>query len=281
MWNTCVGVVQTIIGVAFGAFDAIHLQALKPKRLSDNLVVYSPKTISPTCLVLVAPPLLGSHKSPNVASVVRACLQRGWMCAIHDRQDDPPNIFGNTDSLVQEFRLVKRFVPDSVGHIGVIGMSTGSFQAARCLHALAENGACGVVLMANALTLEHVDRHSSPGSTRYICNKISSHLRIPCPRSKKLSDLCTALGVDPRQLDCRCFLLESKIPTLCINSMNDPVVPKCVLPILKRIAARNKNIRVWGTLNGGHLGWVGLLGRRYAIQRSLDFVADCRSFSTN
>lgn len=199
------------------------------------------------------------------------------MCAIHNRQDDPQNIFGNTDSLVEAFRLVKRSVPDSVGHIGVIGMSTGSFQAARCLPSLAENGARAVVLMANALTLEHVDCLATTGTVRYMCKKISSHLGVPCPRSQRLSALCKALGVDPRELDCRDSLVESRIPTLCINSMNDPVVPKCVLPMLKSIAAKNENVRVWGTSNGGHLGWVGLLGRRYAIQRSLDFVAGFRS----
>lgn len=150
-------------------------------------------------------------------------------------------------------------------------MSAGSFQAARCLPALADHGAGAVVLMANALTLRRVDG-SSTGAA-YLCRKVAARLRVPCPESRKLGDLCEAVGVDPRDLDCRLALARSRVPTLCVNSMNDPVVPRSVAPALLRIAHANRNVSVWITRRGGHLGWVGPLGRRYAVRGSLDFVA--------
>ena len=277
MFRACVGLIQTAIGIATGAFDALHLRSSEPVRLDEHVVMYSPRRANPTTLVVVAPPLFGTHRSPNVASVVRACLSRGWVCAVHNRPDDPQNVFGNTESLVTAFRLARRSVPDSVSLTGVVGLSTGSFQAARCLRSLAGNGAGAVVLMANALTLARVERQASPGVAAYLCKKISARLGVPCPESYSLSRLCASVGVPPGDLDCSRFLLESRVPTLCINSMNDPAVCGTVVPALSSIASRNRNVRVWVTANGGHLGWVGVLGRRYAIQRALDFVAGVRA----
>jgi predicted alpha/beta-fold hydrolase len=77
--------------------------------------------------------------------------------------------------------------------------------------------------------------------------------------------------VDPKELDCRESLAGARIPTLCINSANDPVVPSCVARALASIAAGNGFVRVSITRSGGHLGWVGFLGRRYAVRRALDF----------
>jgi pimeloyl-ACP methyl ester carboxylesterase len=270
MMQSFAGLAETIAGVALGALDALHIP--KPSRLGDDLVLYSPRGAPrPSRMVLVAPPLLGSHGSPNVACVVRACLRRGWHCAVHDRPDDPQNVFGNTDSLVEALALAVRSVPGSFGRVGVIGMSTGSFQAARCLPALADNGASAVVLMANALTLERVDRLSPGWAVKYVCRKIASRLGVPRPESDRLGDLCAAVGVDPKELDCRESLAGARIPTLCINSANDPVVPSCVARALASIAAGNGFVRVSITRSGGHLGWVGFLGRRYAVRRALDF----------
>ena len=260
---------ETIAGVALGAVDALLLSA--PRRLGENLVLYSPERPVGSHVVLVDPPLLGKHDSPNVASVVRLVLRRGWYCAVHDRPDDPQNVFGNTDSLVEALALAKRSVPGSAGRVGVIGMSAGSFQAARCLPMLADGGAHAVVLLANALTLERVEL-SPRWAVERLCRKISSFLGVPCPGSNRLSDLCAAVGVDPKELDCREALAGARIPTLCVNSRNDPVVPGCVEGALAAIAARNGLVRVWSTPGGGHLGWVGVLGRRYAVEKSLDFL---------
>jgi predicted alpha/beta-fold hydrolase len=52
------------------------------------------------------------------------------------------------------------------------------------------------------------------------------------------------------------FLREVRVPTLLINALNDPFLPRSVLETVREIARDNQHLFVEFPLAGGHVGWV-------------------------
>lgn len=58
-----------------------------------------------------------------------------------------------------------------------------------------------------------------------------------------------------RQSSCATFFEGIRVPLVCINAQDDPLVPPPILDIVKQASARHKNIVFVEQKYGGHLGF--------------------------
>jgi predicted alpha/beta-fold hydrolase len=194
-------------------------------------------------LLVVAPPIRGDERSANVRPLVVAALSRGWSVAVHSR--DRKHIF-DEHSLRVCVEKARTTTGAAASKTCVVGLSIGAYEAckARLPYPL--------VSISNGYDLETAKQGLNRFARRYVTRLASS--------------------IRSGNLSCVEELLCCSRPTLLINSRNDPVVPKQCLDIGDSIAHANPHVASVTTARGGHLGFVGGDGKRWAYDVALEFL---------
>lgn len=200
-------------------------------------------------LVVVAPPIGGDETSPNVRALVSAALSAGWRVAVHSR--DRGALF-DPGSLRECVEAARALAGPGV-RTGVVGLSVGAHEAckARLPYPL--------VSVSNGYDLGEALKHMHPLARRFVARRTCL-------------DADAVRGECPDGLSCVRELLDARAPTLLVNSRNDPLVPDRCLDIGDSIAAGCANVACVTSPSGGHLGFVGRDGKRWAFEIALGFL---------
>lgn len=200
-------------------------------------------------LLVVAPPVGGDERSPNVVALVSAALSAGWRVAVHSRDKEALFDPGALRECVETARALAG--PGSL--TGVVGLSVGAHEAckARLPYPL--------VSVSNGYDLGEALKHMHPLARAYVSRRTAKY---------KYTERDGA----PDDLSCVRELLDARAPTLLVNSRNDPLVPDRCLEIGESIAAGSWNVACVTSPRGGHLGFAGRDGKRWAFEVALGFL---------
>lgn len=194
-------------------------------------------------LLVVAPPIRGNERSANVRPLVVAALSKGWSVAVHSR--DRNRVF-DEHSLRRCVENARSMTGAAASKTCVVGLSIGAYEAckARLPYPLGS--------ISNGYDLDAAKKGLNRFARRYVARLASS--------------------IKSGNLSCVEELLCSTYPSLLINSKNDPVVSKQCLDIGDSIARANPHVASVTTARGGHLGFVGGDGKRWAYDVALEFL---------
>ena len=185
-------------------------------------------------LLVVSPPVGGDERSPNVRALVSAGLSAGWSVAVHSR--DKGSLF------------------DPEALTGVVGLSVGAHEACKARLPYP------VVSVSNGYDLGEAMRRMHPLARARVARRTAKRL------GKARAD------ASREDLSCVLELLDARAPTLLVNSRNDPLVPVSCVEIGEAIAAEGGHVACVTTHQGGHLGFVGRDGKRWAFEVALGFL---------
>jgi pimeloyl-ACP methyl ester carboxylesterase len=198
-------------------------------------------------LLVVSPPLGGDEGSPNVRALVSAGLSAGWSVAVHSR--DKGALFDPV--ALRECVEAARALAGRGARTGVVGLSVGAHEACKARLPYP------VVSVSNGYDFGEAMRRMHPLARARVARRVG----------KK------ALGsASPEDLSCVRELLDARAPTLLVNSRNDPLVPDSCLEIGDAIASEGGRVACVTTHRGGHLGFVGRDGKRWAFEVALGFL---------
>jgi hypothetical protein len=201
-------------------------------------------------LLVVSPPVGGDERSPNVRALVAAGLSAGWSVAVHSR--DKGSLFD--PEALRECVEAARALAGPGALTGVVGLSVGAHEACKARLPYP------VVSVSNGYDLGEAMRRMHPLARARVARRTAKPLR------KALAD------ASPEDLSCVRELLDARAPTLLVNSRNDPLVPDSCVEIGEAIAAEGGLVACVTTHRGGHLGFVGRGGQRWAFEAALGFL---------
>lgn len=230
------GIVDTFFAIWKG-----RSVSLPDHEKSDDTVLF--RCVQSDKLLVVAPPVRGNERSANVRPLVVDALSRGWSVAVHSR--DRKHVF-DEHSLRRCVENARSMTGAAASKTCVVGLSIGAYEAckARLPYPL--------VSISNGYDLEAAKKTLHRVVRRYVSRIASS--------------------IKSGNLSCVEELLCSSLPSLLINSRNDPVVPKQCLDIGDSIANANPHVASVTTARGGHLGFVGGDGKRWAYDVAMEFL---------
>ena len=226
-------------------FDGLFWRVPEPSSITDTGLVFLPE--SPTGrYIVVCPTFQASWFSPNVKPLVSMALDRGFSVVVHARSDK----LQDPDSLARCVDFA-RSKSSGVFPVGVIGLSVGGFEACK-----AKVGGARVVSISNCYDLSLADPH------------------LPLIVKKRVAGASAASVSEVYgPLSCVDEISRARSPTLLINSLNDPIVPKCCVDLGEMLAVRTPMVSSVTTPRGGHVGFMCRGGRRWAYEVALEFCA--------
>lgn len=198
-------------------------------------------------LLVVSPPVGGDERSPNVRALVAAGLSAGWSVAVHSR--DKGSLFD--PEALRECVEAARALAGPGALAGVVGLSAGAHEACKARLPYP------VVSVSNGYDLGEAMRRMHPLARASVARRIGK---------------MTPVASSPEDLSCVRELLDARAPTLLVNSRNDPLVPDSCVEIGEAIAAEGGHVASVTTHRGGHLGFAGRGGKRWAFEVALGFL---------
>ena len=223
-------------------FDGIFWKRASMHASTPNAEVFLPDNPPGTPRVLVVcPPLRSGSSAPNVKPLVRMALDRGWTVVVHVR--------GKALEDAESLRTCVDNARIENAPLGVIGLSVGAFEACKAMLADAR-----VVSISNGYDLTLAEPQVP----------LLVHKHVAGVRANKVSDVFGPLS-------CVDELAKARSPTLLLNSRNDPLVPACCVALGESLARNTALVSSVTTPRGGHVGFVGPGGRRWAYELALEF----------
>lgn len=225
-------------------FDGLFWKRAALSASTPNSEVFLPDAPGTQRVLVVCPPLRAGSASPNVKPLVRMALDRGWTVVVHVRgaalEDD--------ESLTA---CVEHARSRTSEPLGVIGLSVGAFEACKAMIADAR-----VVSISNGYDLTLAEPHIP----------LLVHKHVAGIRARRVSEVFGPLS-------CVEQISKARSPTLLVNSRNDPLVPVCCVDLGESLARNTALVSSVTTPRGGHVGFVGPEGRRWAYELALEFCA--------
>ena len=193
-------------------------------------------------LLVISPPIRGNERSSNVKPLIMMALSKGWNVAVHAR--DRTKLL-DEQSLKNCIENARSMTGTDVSKTCVIGLSIGAFEACKAQLPYP------LVSISNGYDIKSANK-----------SWVNS---IRCKFSKFIS-------TQSENLTCVEELLSRSLPTLLINSRNDPIIPHTCLIVGENIANTNPNVASVTTYRGGHLGFVDCNGKRWAYDIATEFL---------
>jgi hypothetical protein len=193
-------------------------------------------------LLVISPPLRGNEMSSNVKPLIIMALNKGWNVAVHARER--AKLF-DEKSFKKCIEKARSITGTEVSKTCVVGLSIGAFEACKA------EIPYPLVSISNGYDMKTA--------------KKSWVNFFRCKFSKLISN-------NSENLTCIEELESRSIPTLLINSRNDPIVPIACINIGNNIATINHNVVSVTTCRGGHLGFTDYNGNRWVYDIATEFL---------
>ena len=223
-------------------FNGVFWRRAALSASTPNAEIFLPDSPGTHRVLVVCPPLRSGSAAPNVKPLVRMALDRGWTVIVHVRGSG----LEDAESLMT---CVDHARSRTSAPLGVIGLSVGAFEACKAMLADAR-----VVSISNGYDLTLAEPQVP----------LLVHKHVAGVRAERVSDVFGPLS-------CVDEIAKARSPTLLVNSRNDPLVPACCVALGESLARNTALVSSVTTPRGGHVGFVGPGGRRWAYELALEF----------
>jgi predicted alpha/beta-fold hydrolase len=247
--------------------------------------------------IFFCPGFSGSIESPYVQWFVHAALQRGYVVVVYNRRAHTPESRSPTYPLHYQPDDLDTAIAWTVAQYGRtdlygVGVSAGGNLLMR---AAAQNPPPfkAIVSVCNGFDIEKGLKNKNPLANAVICSFVREVLQnvaapsVPPPPPPSRLNTMTDLeewalakfnGQNQpmpeyyRACSCAHVISDITTPTLCINSLDDTLIPHPV-EYYTDLIRQNKNISIILTSHGGHVGYLDKAWRcDWWCENALDFI---------